>query len=147
MINQRKNNNSNSRDQRGPAVQKEKRKVAANSSSSDTSNDMNEDFAANTAAADMGLELFTSQPIVFIPAGPSSLQMVKTIGKDESTLQKTMPPVLMVPTLKLAEDLHAIQITDIPFFTRTSILKFSKFELSLIMPTPSDVLILYLRFS
>lgn len=83
----------------------------------------------------------------FLETYHSYIGKVKTIGKDESTLQKTMTPVLMVPTLKLAEDLHAIQITDIPFFTRTSILKFSKFELSLIMPTPSDVLILYLRFS
>ncbi|CAB4410981.1 unnamed protein product [Rhizophagus irregularis] len=71
-----------------------KRKEAANGSSSDTSSsdtehnktnktpqkrtritskvDMDEDFTANTAVADMGLDTFTFQPIVLIPAGPSS---------------------------------------------------------------------------
>ncbi|CAB4391141.1 unnamed protein product [Rhizophagus irregularis] len=72
----------------------EKKEKAANGSSSDTSSsdtehnktdktpqkrtritskvDMDENFTADIAVADMGLDTFTSQPIVLIPAGFSS---------------------------------------------------------------------------
>ncbi|PKC03880.1 hypothetical protein RhiirA5_423088 [Rhizophagus irregularis] len=88
--NQCKNNNSNPKG----ALLFEKKEKAANGSSSDTSSsdtehnktdktpqkrtritskvDMDENFTADIAVADMGLDTFTSQPIFLIPAGPSS---------------------------------------------------------------------------